>query len=119
MHALLRAVKAPATEIAELKKLYDTQRMSGVAPAKVISGQVEAPAVEKPKLSLTLDRPVQDATTAKALRPWFEVALPHPDVLANRFKEAEFAADLFAVIQAMLTQRTTAPPPRAFLRLHF
>ena len=23
--------------------------------------------------------------------------LPHPDVLANRFKEAEFAADLFAV----------------------
>ena len=33
----------------------------------------------------------------KALRPWIEVALPHPDVLANRFKEAEFAADLFAV----------------------
>ena len=25
------------------------------------------------------------------------IALPHPDVLANRFKEAEFAADLFAV----------------------
>ena len=25
------------------------------------------------------------------------MALPHPDVLANRFKEAEFAADLFAV----------------------
>jgi hypothetical protein len=26
-----------------------------------------------------------------------EVAFPHPDVLENRFKEAEFAADLFAV----------------------
>ena len=25
------------------------------------------------------------------------MALPHPDVLENRFKEAEFAADLFAV----------------------
>ena len=31
------------------------------------------------------------------MRPWIEVALPHPDVLENRFKEAEFAADLFAV----------------------
>jgi hypothetical protein len=28
--------------------------------------------------------------TGKALRPWIEVALPHPDVLANRFKEADF-----------------------------
>ena len=34
---------------------------------------------------------------SKALKPWIEVALPHPDVIANRFKEAEFAADLFAV----------------------
>ena len=35
--------------------------------------------------------------TSKALKPWIEIALPHPDVIANRFKEAEFAADLFAV----------------------
>ena len=34
---------------------------------------------------------------SKALRPWIEVVLPHPDVIASRFKEAEFAADLFAV----------------------
>ena len=40
--------------------------------------------------------PVSDALS-KPLKPWIEVALPHPDVLANRFKEAEFAADLFAV----------------------
>jgi hypothetical protein len=33
----------------------------------------------------------------KPLKPWIEVALPHPDVIANRFKEAEFAADLFSV----------------------
>ena len=37
------------------------------------------------------------AASGKALKPWIEVALPHPDVIANRFKEAEFAADLFAV----------------------
>jgi predicted AAA+ superfamily ATPase len=35
--------------------------------------------------------------SGKVLRPWIEVALPHPDVLENRFKEPEFAADLFAV----------------------
>jgi hypothetical protein len=33
----------------------------------------------------------------KRARPWIEVALPHPDVLANRFKEADFAANLGAV----------------------
>ena len=38
-----------------------------------------------------------DSGSRKALKPWIEVALPHPDVIANRFKEAEFAADLFAV----------------------
>ena len=31
MHQLLKLVKAPASEIAELKKLYDEQRQSGVA----------------------------------------------------------------------------------------
>jgi hypothetical protein len=35
--------------------------------------------------------------TGRALKPWVEVALSDPDVIANRFKESEFAADLFAV----------------------
>jgi predicted AAA+ superfamily ATPase len=40
----------------------------------------------------------------KALQSWIKVAFPHPDVLANRFKEAEFAADLFAVDSGNATE---------------
>jgi hypothetical protein len=85
MHQLLKLVKAPAAEVAELKKLYDAQRQSGMARASM-------PEPAPPKLDLA----IADAPLA-ALKPWVEVALPHPDVIANRFKEAEFAADLFAV----------------------
>ena len=88
MHQLLRQVKAPDDEVAELKRLYDAQRQTGSAPAPA----APAPVVAAP----TLDLPPAD-TSAKVLKPWTEVALPHPDVLQNRFKEAEFAADLFAV----------------------
>jgi predicted AAA+ superfamily ATPase len=31
------------------------------------------------------------------LKPWREVAIPHPDVLEGTFQQAEFAADLSAV----------------------
>lgn len=85
MHQLLKVVKAPATEVAELKKLYDAQRQSGTARAPT---STPAP----PKLDLAIGDAAQTV-----LKPWVEVALPHPDVIANRFKEAEFAADLFAV----------------------
>jgi predicted AAA+ superfamily ATPase len=34
---------------------------------------------------------------AARLKPWREVAIPHPDVLESRFKDAEFAADLATV----------------------
>ncbi|HEV2334230.1 MAG TPA: DUF499 domain-containing protein, partial [Stellaceae bacterium] len=85
IHQVLRAVKAPEADVAETRRLYDEQRRSGLgatptppAPAP----PAPEPAPEKP---------------GKQLRPWIEVAFPHPDVLENRFKEAEFAADLFAV----------------------
>jgi len=32
------------------------------------------------------------------LKPWREVATPHPDVASGRYQQAEFAADLFQVI---------------------
>ena len=88
MHQLLRLVKGPESEINELKKLYDQQRQSGLARAPAAPVSPPAP----PKLDLAIG----DALL-KPLKPWIEVALPHPDVIANRFKEAEFAADLFAV----------------------
>lgn len=87
MHQLLKLVKAPSGEIAELKKLYDSQRQSGLTRAPVQTS--EPPAA--PKLELT------NGAQAKSLKPWIEIALPHPDVIASRFQQAEFAADLFAV----------------------
>jgi hypothetical protein len=84
VHQILRAVKAPEAEIAEVRGLYDAQRRSGVSEPALAAPAV-APAPE----------PTEGP--AKQLRPWIEVAFPHPDVLENRFKESEFAADLFAV----------------------
>jgi uncharacterized protein DUF499 len=94
MHQLLKAVKAPEKEVAELKRLYDTQRHSGVTAASAQPAPSAPP--PQPKLDLPAGETPQSGP-AKQLRPWIEVALPHPDVIANRFKEAEFAADLFAV----------------------
>ena len=108
MHQLLRLVKAPAEEVAELKRLYDTQRHSGTAPAPA------APAPPVP--AATLDLPPAEAS-AKALKPWTEWALPHPDVLQNRFKEAEFAADLFAVDAGYVTDDYATP--ESFFRITF
>jgi predicted AAA+ superfamily ATPase len=31
------------------------------------------------------------------MKPWREIAVPHPDVLEGTFQQAEFAADLTAV----------------------
>ena len=89
LHQLLRLVKAPESEVVELRRLYEEQRRSGMAEAP---GSAPVPPTPAPRLTLA----PEDAP-AKALKPWPEVALPHPDVIANRFKEAEFAADLFAV----------------------
>lgn len=87
VHQLLRAVRAPGPDIAEAKRLYDEQRQTGVPSSAVVE---PAPAFVPPP------EPAAE-TPSRTLRPWIEVALPHPDVLENRFKEAEFAADLFAV----------------------
>ena len=37
------------------------------------------------------------AVPRRGLRPWREVAIPHPDVAAGRYRQAEFAADLSQV----------------------
>ena len=104
IHCLLKAVKAPNVELNEAKALYDAQRRSDFASAESAATANPTSAAPAPAASsrptLTLDsNPVApiESGLVKTLRPWIEVALPHPDVLANRFKEAEFAADLFAV----------------------
>jgi len=75
------------------KRLYDAQRRAGIAAPETSASPPAAPAPE-----------TRDERPGKALRPWIEVALPHPDVLANRFKEAEFAANLAAVDAGMASE---------------
>lgn len=109
MLELARLVKAPDREVAALKALYEAQRGSGgaapVAPAAA------APPAQAAGLFDTGDLP------AGALKPWIQVALPHPDVLANRFREAEFAADLFAVDSGAASEEYS--DPQTFFRITF
>ena len=99
IHQLLRLVKAPEAEVAEVKKLYEAQRHAGLAAP---DAPQPAPAAQRLELQAA-------EGPAKVLKPWIEVALPHPDVIANRFKEAEFAADLFAVDAGHATDGYATP----------
>ena len=81
MHQLLTSVKASEKEVAELKRLYDAQRHSGVAAAPAVPATSAPP--PQPKLNLPAGEMPQSGPP-KVLRPWIEVALPHPDVIANR-----------------------------------
>ncbi len=100
MHHLLRLAKAPDGEVAELRRLYEEQRRAGVAPEPAPKAET-APAT---RLDVSTE-----TRSAKALQPWIDVALPHPDVIANRFKEAEFAADLFAVDAGLASDGYATP----------
>ena len=104
LHQLLRLVKGPEDDVAELRRLYDAQRRSGMATAP----EPSAPSSPPPSTTLKLDLNPSEGT-ARQLQPWVGLALPHPDVIANRFKEAEFAADLFAVDAGHATDGYAAP----------
>jgi hypothetical protein len=111
IHELLKAVKAPEAETSALRNLYDEQRHSGVSESVA-----EKPAEPRGTLSLPL-APKDDGKPGKALRPWIEVALPHADVLENRFRQSEFAADLFAVDSGNAAGEYA--DPRDFFRITF
>ncbi|MCL6741777.1 DUF499 domain-containing protein [Sphingomonas sp. RB56-2] len=112
IHELLRVVKAPETETSAIKGLYEAQRRSGLAD-KVTE---KPPAEPRGTLSLPLT-PREEGKPDKALRPWIEVALPHADVLENRFRQSEFAADLFAVDSGNAAGEYA--DPRDFFRITF
>jgi hypothetical protein len=111
IHELLKAVKAPEAETSAIRDLYDAQRRSGVPEAVA-----EKPAEPRGTLSLPLT-PKDEGKSGKALRPWIEVALPHADVLENRFRQSEFAADLFAVDSGNAAGEYA--DPRDFFRITF
>src|SRR5260221_2558397 len=59
IHQLLKGVKAPPTEVAELKKLYDAQRQSGM-PATAATPAAEAAADERSTLAFVTNEDVAD-----------------------------------------------------------
>ena len=79
---LLAAVSAPQAEEARQLKL-ELRRL-------VFDEQVRG---EKRKAGGSLI----EAAASGALKPWREVAMPHPDVTSGRYQQAEFAADLWQV----------------------
>ena len=94
---LATALKAPKKTIDELKAVYAAQRSTGIEAGKI---DPTTPVEPKPPTELSQTAQLDlggSEGVSRALKPWIDVALPHPDVIANRFKEAEFAADLFAV----------------------
>jgi uncharacterized protein len=108
MLELAQLVKGPEKDISAIKALYAAQRTGGVASA--------APVVPIPSAP-TPDMFAQTEERVNQLRPWISVALPHPDVLASRFREAEFAADLFAVDAGNASDEYTIP--ENFFRITF
>ncbi|MBP2238677.1 hypothetical protein J2Z31_005218 [Sinorhizobium kostiense] len=96
MLQLATLLKAPPQAMDKLNAAYTAQRKTGIE-----TGKVDPAAPPSNKVVETAAQPQLGLTAPEApvgaLKPWIEVALPHPDVIANRFKEAEFAADLFAV----------------------
>lgn len=90
--------KAPA---AQVRTLHDEQ----------IKAAGPTPALAKAQPDL-LDHGI----TSK-LKPWRDVAIPHPDVLESRFKQSEFAADLTAVDLGLAPEEYQ--DPTAFYRITF
>ena len=89
MHQLLKLVKGAG------KRDRRTQEaLRRAAPVRDLPARRPLPCARRRAEARSRDR---RRACSKPLKPWIEVALPHPDVIANRFKEAEFAADLFAV----------------------
>ena len=79
---LLSAISAPQAE--EVRRLRLELRR------QVYEEQVRS---EKRRLGGSLI----EAGVSQGLPPWREVAIPHPDVTSGRYKQAEFAADLWQV----------------------
>ncbi|NYZ16881.1 DUF499 domain-containing protein [Azospirillum sp. RWY-5-1] len=128
---LARAVKAP-DEVARLKALWEAERTAGpaAAPEAAAAPQPAAPPAE----TAETDRPAgfeegphrgsrQAAMTLEAsdtdgsvrLEPWRTVAFPRVDVLENRFTDAEFAANLTAVIAGSAAEEYATA--RAFFQM--
>lgn len=107
IHQLLKLVKAPEEEVRIVRRLYDEQLRAGL---KLRTDQAAA----APQAAAVAPPPAQPAVVEPEggrpdLKPWIEVALPHPDVLQHRFKQSEFAADLAAVAMGRASEAYADP----------
>lgn len=91
---LARLLKAPEKALQNLDATFRAQRGAGPeAPGGELVPPPSPAAVSQG--ALVFEAPV--AVDPRAPKPWTDVALPHLDVIQSRFRESEFAADLFAV----------------------
>jgi predicted AAA+ superfamily ATPase len=76
-----------------------------------------APEIAVKKLSEPVAPQLELGDGKYVWKPWRDVAPPHPDVMAARFVEAEFAADLSTVARG--EGEDTYRDPREFFRITF
>ena len=89
MTRLVEQMDAEATE--RLRTLARTVRYGTAGPSTSSDASPEARPQRSVEGGVLTDVPRQ------GLRPWRDVARPHPDVAAGRYRQAEFAADLSQV----------------------
>jgi len=82
MGRLLSAVSAPEAQEVEKQK------------QEVLRARFEEQARRETRRATTA--PIE-GKPASGLKPWREIATPHPDVASGRYQQAEFAADLWQV----------------------
>ena len=97
----------PLNAVETVRALDAVAETLNAIAAKPLAGQVRSLYDEQiraagPGIAATSEPSAQGdlltvSPAAARLKPWREVAIPHPDVLESRFKDAEFAADLATV----------------------
>ena len=92
MTRLVEQIDAEATE--RLRSMARTVRYGTEGPSTQVD-EVETPSGRDAGQGAPAG--VLASTPRQGLRPWREVARPHPDVAAGRYRQAEFAADLSQV----------------------
>ena len=90
MTRLIEQMDSEATE--RLRALARTVRYGAEGPSTAVREVEERKSSEREK-----DTGVLTVSPRQGVRPWREIARPHPDVAAGRYRQAEFAADLSQV----------------------
>ena len=97
MTRLVEPMDAEAAE--QLRGLARIVRYGTDGPSTLASGLEDSQnrAATAPSSAKDSGEGVLNEAPRQGLRPWREVARPHPDVAAGRYRQAEFAADLSQV----------------------